>query len=259
MVMFAPRILGALFMLLIGFIIAKFVAKILRKVLTKVDGLSDYINNMELFGENSIQFKLSKIVSTTVYYILLLMIWALAADILGVEAITELLQSIFAYIPNLLVAFLYLLIGIFIADIAREFLLTTLKSLGIPSASLISGFVFYFLIINILLSALTQAKINTDFIAGNISILLGGVVFAFAIGYGLASKDIAGNIISAFYWKDKFNVGDEIDVDGISGTIIAIEKSNLVVQTSNGEAFVPMSKVSKNAIIIRRKNTPQDD
>ena len=101
---------------------------------------------------------------------------------------------------------------------------------------------------------MTQAKINTEFISSNISIILGGIVLAFAIGYGLASKDIAGNLISSFYWKDKFEVGDEIEVEGLSGEITAIEKSHLVLKTDNGEAIVPMNKVSKNTIIIRKQD-----
>ena len=252
---FAPSVIGALFILLIGWIAARFIAKFLRRLLNKigVDKLSDYINNMELFGESSIQISLTKIITGFFYYIILVMVWVAAADVLGIQAVTDILNDIIDYIPNLLVAFIYLLIGIFIADLARKFVLTTLQSLGIPSATFIAGFIFYFLIINILLGALTQAKINTEFIASNISIILGGVVLAFAIGYGLASKDIASNLINSFYWKDKFNEGDEIVVDGVEGRIMSVEKSHLLVETSDGEAIIPMNKISNNTIIIRRK------
>lgn len=252
---YAPSILGAFFFVIIGYIIARFIRKGLRKLLAKlgVDRLSDYINNMELFGERSYQISLSKILTTVVYYVIMLMVWVAASDILGIEAISALLNDIIAYVPNLVIAFIYLLIGVFVADLARKFVQTTFESLGIPSARLISGFVFYFLIINILLGALTQAKINTEFIASNISIILGGVVLAFAIGYGFASRDIAGNIINAFYWKDKFQVGDEIEVEGVVGRVIEIERSTLVLQTDEGTAIVPMNKISKNTVVIRNK------
>jgi len=258
---FAPNLVGAIIVFLIGFLIAKFVRKFLLKLLQKIgiDKLSDYINNMELFGESSFEFKLSGIISSFIYYFMLLMAWVAAADVLGIPAISALLNDIIAYVPNLLVAFIYLLLGVFIADLARKFVGTTLKSLGIPSANLISGFIFYFLIINILLGALTQAKINTEFIAGNISIILGGVVLAFAIGYGLASKDIAGNIINAFYWKDKFNVGDEIEVDGVIGKVVEVERSNLILETPNGTAIVPMNKISKNTVMIKDRGQKADD
>ena len=61
-----------------------------------------------------------------------------------------------------------------------------------PSASLISNFVFFFFI-NILIVALSQASINTSFIEQNISIIIAGGVLAFSIGYGLASKDIVSS------------------------------------------------------------------
>ncbi len=256
-----PNLLGAIVVVIIGWILAKFVAKILKRILNKlgVDRLSNYINDMELFGEGGVKISLTSILSKFVYYFLLLFTWVAAADVLGVDAITELLNNIIEYVPNLLVAFVYMILGIFLADLARKFVLTTLQSLGIPSAGLIAGFIFYFLIINILLGALTQAKINTEFIASNISIILGGVVLAFAIGYGLASKDIAGNIINAFYWKDKFNVGDEIEVDGVIGRVVEIERSNLILDTPNGTAVVPMNKISKNTVLIKRSDSQVEE
>ena len=147
---YAPSIFGALIVLLIGFLVTKFATRLLRKLLNKlgVDKLSEYINDMKLFGENSLTISLSNILSSFLYYIVLLVVWVAAADVLGIPAISELLNDIIQYIPNLLIAFVYLLIGIFVADLARKFVHTTLQSLGIPSASLISGFIFYFLIIN---------------------------------------------------------------------------------------------------------------
>ena len=75
-----------------------------------------------------------------------------------------------------------------LAEFFRSVLETTMKSLGIPSATMIANFFFYFLFINIVIVALSQAEINTDFLSQNISLIIGGIVFAFALAYGIASK-----------------------------------------------------------------------
>ena len=253
LISFIPRFLGALVVLLIGWLIVRSISRLIRNLLKKikVNRLSDYINNMSIFGDRKLNFSLRRIISTFIYYFLMLIVWVAAADILGIEAVTSLLQGVIDYLPNLVVAFIYLMVGIFLADLARKFILTTLNSLGIPSSRLIAGFIFYFLVVNILLGALTQARINTEFIAGNISIILGGIVLAFAIGYGLASKDVAGNLISSFYWKDKFTAGDHLNVEGVEGEIIKVEKSHLVLKKSDDTTvIVPMSKVSNSIISI---------
>ena len=109
---YAPSILGALVVLLLGFLFAKFSTRLLRKLLNKLgaDRISDYINNMQLFGENSFTISLSRILSSFFYYMILLMVWVAAADVLGIPAISKLLNDIIHYIPNLLIAFVYLLI-----------------------------------------------------------------------------------------------------------------------------------------------------
>lgn len=250
-----PQLLAALGVLIVGWIGVRLLVRLLRNLLNRlgVNRLSDYINQMELFGEGSVKLNLTKVVCAFVYYFLMLMVWVLSADVLGIDAITIMLNDIIAYIPNLFVAFIYLLIGILLADIVRKFFLTTLQSFGIPSARLIAGFVFYFLIINIMLGALTQAKINTEFIAANISIILGGIVLAFAIGYGLASKDIARNLISAFYWKQKFNIGDVIEVDGVRGEIMVIDNSHFILSQDDKQIMLPMYKLSRSTTTLISK------
>ncbi len=247
-----PKILGALFIVLIGFIIARFIGKFLDRFLAKigVNKISDLINNMELFGPGKMQFNLSGLIGKIFYYAILMMFFMMAADVLHIQAITDLLNDIIDYLPNLLTAMVILFFGIIIADVFRKGVKSALDSLGIPSANLISSFVFYFVLVNIALTALGQAKINTDFIAQNISIIIGGIVLAFAIGYGLASKNIAANILSSFYLKDQFRPGMYIDINGQRGEIIRMDKSSLLLRTDDGILMIPLSHLATEMVKI---------
>ena len=119
---------------------------------------------------------------------------------------------------------------------------TGLTSLGVSSAGILSSVVFYFLFINIVISALSQAEINTEFLAQNISIIIGGVIAAFAIGYGLASKDVMSNMIASFYTGKQFQIGDKITIDGVTGVISNIDKSSLTIKTETGRVMFPLNK-----------------
>jgi hypothetical protein len=260
MVSIVPNLLGALLTFFIGWLIAKAIRKLLKVFLGKlrIDRVGEYISEMDMFGGKEFQFSLVDFLSKFVYYFLMLIFLVAAADVLGVDAISNLLTDIINYIPNLFTALVLLVIGVILSDFLKKMVLTALESLGVPSAKLISGFIFYFLLINITLVALSQAQINTEFIAANISIIIGGAVLAFAIGYGLASRDIAANLINAFYWKDKFKIGDHIKIEEVEGEITRIEKSNIIVENEEGEFIVPMKKMSNHSIRIRRKEIGSD-
>ncbi len=88
----------------------------------------------------------------------------------------------------------------------------------------------------------------------NISIVLGGVILAFSIGYGLASKSLMANMLAAFYSKDKFEEGDEITIEGKKGIVVNLDSTTLTLRVDDGEMIVPLSKLSNEKYLINRKN-----
>lgn len=247
-----PRVLTAIVILIIGIIIAKIIAGIIRRLLEKVqvDKLGDKLTEIDIVEKSNIKIKISKIISKFVYYIMVLFFMVASAEALGMPAISDLVKDIINFIPNLIVAIIMLILGLLVAEVLKNIVLTALKSLGIPSANMIASFVFYFILITVFVSALRQAAIETNFLETNLSILIGGVVFAFAIGYGLASKDLLKNIISSFYNKGRLSVGDRISVDDVSGEIIEIDNTTVTIRSNDRRIVYPLSHVLGNKLTI---------
>jgi len=248
-----PNFIMALVLAIIGIIIAKLVAKFVKKVLLgiNVDKIGEKLNEIDIVEKTNVKIKISTILSKIVYYFLILFTLVIATDILQMPAVSNLVVGLFNLIPNFIVAGIILILGTLFADLLRSIAQTTLESLGIPSARLLASFVFYFLFINIVISALTQAKINTEFLSQNISLVIGGIVLAFAIGYGLASKTSMQNFLASYYSKGKFDVGDTISIDGETGKIVEIGKSSLILISDSGNKIIfPLSHVSNSKIEI---------
>lgn len=247
---FVPNLLGALIVLLIGYMIARLLRKAIRKLLekAKIDQLGEKLNSIDIVDKANIKIKLSVLFSKLIYFILMLFVWVGATDVLGMDAISTLVSDIIDFIPNVLVAIVILIIGLLLADLIRKAIKTTCESLGIPSANIIATIVFYFIFINIVISALSQAKVNVEFLSQNISIVIGGGVLAFAIGYGLASKDILSNFLASFYGKNLFEIGDVVKIDDVEGEIIEIDRSNITILTKNKKVVVPFKNAVANKI-----------
>jgi hypothetical protein len=247
-----PKILLAILIFVIGFIISKIIASIITKLLSKmgIDKLGEKLNDIDIISKSNMSIVPSKIIGKFIYYMLLLIFTLVATDVLGVPAVSQLFRDIISFIPNLLVAIIVLILGILLADLIKNIVYTACNSLGIPSAKLIASFLFYFLFINVVIMALTQANIQTDFIASNISILIGGAVAAFAIGYGLASKDVVANFIASFYSKDRFEIGDKVVIDGEQGEIVDIDRSAITIDNGEYRTIVPLSKTISEKIKI---------
>ena len=249
---FLPNLIFALAILIIGWIFAKIVARVFKNILRalKVDSIADKINDIDIVRKTNIKILPSNVISKLIYYILMLFVLVIATEKLGVEAVTDLLTDFIGYLPRLLTALLFFVIGLLIADAIRGVVLTACQSLGIPSSSIIASVVFYFIFLSVTMSALDQAGIQTDFIKSNLMIIIAGAVGAFALGYGLASKGMMANFLASFYTKSKFIVGDTITINGIKGQIIEMDNTTAVVQTENSKVVLPLSKLAENEVEI---------
>ncbi len=250
-----PNLVGALAIFFVGWFIAKLVARIIKKLLASIgiDTLAEKLNEIEIVDKSNIKIIPSVLISRILYYLILFVSIMAATDVLGMKALSDLMTSIMNYIPNLISALIVLIIGVVIADFLKKIVQTTCDSLGIPASKMIANLVFYFVFLNVIMITLKQANLQTDFIETNISIILAGVILAFAIGYGLASRGLMSNMLSSFYNKEKVKVGDTIVINGTQGKVIEIGNTNLTLQADDRKIMIPLYKLTSENIEILDK------
>lgn len=118
-----PKIVGALLILLVGWFVARIVRRIVKRVLDRPPvtavldkaGIGPVLNNAG--------YSAASLLATVIYAILMLIVFIVAADALQVEAVVDLLESLVAYLPLILVAIIILVvtgaIGSFAGDMAQ--------------------------------------------------------------------------------------------------------------------------------------------
>ena len=115
-----PRIIGALLILLIGWIIAKLLTVITRKLLHWVKLDARVGKGLEGAGEKPLS--LEDVITKTVYYVIIFIAILAALNALGLTQITAMfsgmLAQVFAYLPRVA----YALVLAFIAWIVARFL-----------------------------------------------------------------------------------------------------------------------------------------
>ncbi|MFK7773675.1 MAG: mechanosensitive ion channel domain-containing protein [Saprospiraceae bacterium] len=247
-----PNLLKALIIFIVGYLIAKIVAKIIKRALKLigVDKLGDKLNAIDLVQDNNIEIVPSTIFSKVFYYIILLLVTVLATDVLQVEAVSKLMSDLVTYMPNVLVAMILIGIGLLVADAIKGVVQTACESFNIPSAKMIGNVVFFLILIVVLVSALSQLGIETNFMITVITIILGGIVLAFSLGYGLASKGTMSNFLASRQNDNKFKIGDTISIDGTKGIILDIDQSSVTLKTENSKIIIPLYKFASEKIEV---------
>ncbi|GAB3979465.1 hypothetical protein GCM10028806_44860 [Spirosoma terrae] len=249
---FVPRILGAIVILLIGVGVARIIAFIVRRVLAQVgfDKIGSRLNEISIIKQLNTEIKLSDIVAKVLYYFILLVFITASTETLGVAAITEMVSSLVNFIPKVIAAAIMLQVGVLLADTLRGAVYNLCQSFNISSARLLSMIVFVFFLIITIISSLAQAGINTELLESSFNLIIGGGIFAFAIGYGIASRDVMANILSSFYSRNKYKEGQIIQIDEVKGEIIKVDSTSLTLRTGDTTTVFPLQVLQTKKVEI---------
>lgn len=249
---FVPKLILAILVYFIGLLIAKVVRYIILKVLKKIeiDNLGEKINEIDFIKKFKIEVVLSKIISSVLYYFILMIFISAATETLGVKVITDLVASMINMIPKIIAAMILLLVGLLVADGMQKTVVVACKSLNISSGKLIGNIVFFFLLIITIIAALGQAGINTTLLETSFTIIIAGIIFAFSFGYGMASKDVLANMLSSFYSKSKYKQGQTIEIEGVKGVISSVDQTSIVVDTGNSKTVFPLNILQTQKVVF---------
>lgn len=197
-VLFLPALVGALIILLIGWIIAVGLDRIVVQVLKqlKLDSALNRFGAKTLFKKAGSDFELSEFIGALVKWSILLITFLAASDILGLDQVTTFLNRILIYVPNVFVAVFVLLLGFLAANFFAGVVRGTFGAARIRLANAMASATRWTIYIFSILVALQQLGVASGFINQFITALLFGIALAASLAFGLGGQR------SAARWLD---------------------------------------------------------
>ena len=183
-VSFLPSLLGALLVFFFGLIVAIALGKVAEKfiALLRIDQIIGKMSFGEKFKEAGINIRISKFFGELVKWFLVLVFLMASTDILGLTQVSEFLNSVIIYVPNIVIATIILSVAFLLGNFVFHTVRSSSKVAGIMSASFLAIIAKWSIIIFGLLAALIQLGIATSLV----NTIFIGLVAAFSIAFGLA-------------------------------------------------------------------------
>ena len=181
---FIPRVIGFLVILIVGLIIATLVAKAFTFLLRKVgfDRLSNRIGLSRFEQRMGVSLDPAGVLGKIVYWFIVLVFLIPAADALGLPAVSNILNTFVAYIPNVFVAILVLFLGTLAATFVADLLRGATATTNVGNPNIFAAIARWAIIGFSALVALEQLQIAPFLI----NELFGAIVLAAAVAFGLA-------------------------------------------------------------------------
>jgi hypothetical protein len=127
---FVPKFLGFLAILIIGYLIAKLIARVIDGILERV-GFDRWVERGSLKAAmDKTKFDASDILAKIAFWAVFLITLQLAFGVFGPNPVSDLIRGMVAFLPNVFVAVVILVIAAALAKVATELLTATLGAVS---------------------------------------------------------------------------------------------------------------------------------
>jgi hypothetical protein len=229
---FIPDLIAALFIVLLGFVVAKIVDTVLSKGLAKLglDRLMTGAGVTKLLGRIGVTAPVSAVIGKIVYWFIVLTFVVSAAETMGLARVSSTLDAFALYLPKVFGAALILLAGLLLSHLVSGIVRGAAESIGVDYAGGLGRFAQGLLVIITVSLAIGQLQIETALLNTVIAIVLVSFGAAVALALGLGSRQIVGQILAGVYIRELYQVGDRIRVADVEGVVdeIGTVKTTLI-------------------------------
>src|SRR5437868_1489161 len=211
-----PKVIGFAVILIIGWIIASAlataVAAILRTVkfneLAQRAGISGFVQKMGVHSDAA------GFLATLVKWFVRLIVLVTAFDALGLPAVSQVLQQILLWLPNLVVALVVLVIAGLAANALASLVRGATAESGLGNPDLFANIARIAVWAFGIVVAVNQIGIATALVNTLFMTTVGTVALALGLAFGLGGRETAAQIVRGWYERSRQTGPQLVDTAG---------------------------------------------
>jgi len=195
-----PRLLGAVVILIIGWLVAKLLAfavvrglKLVRfDVVTSKAGVDGFLK------EGGIKKSTIDILGVLTYWFVILVTLLTTFNVLGLAVAADLFNRIALYVPKVIVAVLILAIGLYFARLVADSVTTYGRNVGMADADLMGRLSRYAIMAFVIIITLQQVDVDASILNHAFLITIGSLGLGLALAFGLGGQKWAAGALERF-------------------------------------------------------------
>jgi Conserved TM helix/Mechanosensitive ion channel len=259
----APKIIAALILLGIGLLVGRIIGWVVKKVAEKMN-LDRYWSRTGI-GESVSRagWNLTRIISVAARWFVYLFFISAAVNVLEFAQLSQAINDVWLWIPNVVAFIIILVIGALIADFVGRWMQHELPARGVVGGKTIALIATGILYAIVLVVATTQLNIGEAILNSVISALIWGMAAALAVGVGIG---LAYGLREAFpamirgttQIQPTLKSGQRVTIGGATtGTVQEAGSFSVILKDDQGKTIViPTKNILDKEIVIESGPAP---
>ncbi len=256
---FSPRLVGALVLIVLGWLIAR----ILKSFSVKLATISNQILNRFFTKGTLARFQFSKtltnLFSKIIFWGTLIFFATAATEILGLTAFSLWLNRLVTYFPHIFTGALIIIFGVLLSALGRDITLSATEATHFAYSRILGKVVQGTVLITAIIIGLDQIGIEVSFIVTLLAIILGSVLGSLALALGFGTKDLASNLIGGHHMKKVYQPGQFVRFGNAEGTVLELTPTSMILSTQEGRMTVPAKMFHSDPSLLIIKETRKDE
>jgi mechanosensitive ion channel-like protein len=192
-----PSIVGALLLLVIGWIVAGIVGGLVTRLLRKVglDQLATKAGITAFLQRARMKLDAAGLVGGIITWYVRLIFVVMAANAVGITAVSAVLNQIIGFIPNLLVALLILGAFAWLAGVVRNLVTGATETAGVQNSGALATLAYATVLGFGIVAAASQIGVAATLINILFTGVVAAVALALALAFGLGGREEAAQVL----------------------------------------------------------------
>ena len=253
---FLPRVLLALLVLLVGWLLARLLSSLLVRAIGRVDELWHRMISKRGLAPLQTRHPPTRMMGQLLFWILMLIFITISSDILGLNIFGIWLKEVISYIPLAAAGLLIVVVGFVVSSLARDLVSSAVVSAGMTQGDLLGRSVQMVILFIAVILGIDQIGIDILFLSVIAGIILASMLGGIALAFGLGARTHVSNIIAANQMRQIYQTGDRVRIGDIEGLVLEISVSRVIIETEDGSVDVPAKLFDEQISVIVERGNP---
>jgi len=195
---FFPNLLGAVIVLVLGWLIAVLLQKLVDRVfrLIGLQKVFEMARIEKVVEKGKFKTDTTGVIAALVKWIVLIIVFLTAADVLNLPQVVDFFGVILGYVPNVVAAVAIILIGAVLANFLSDVVRGSSEAGGLAYSRVLSAVTLWAVWVFAVLAAMLQLGIASDLIRTLFTGFVALVAIAGGLAFGLGGQDSAKRLLA---------------------------------------------------------------
>lgn len=247
---FVPSLVGALLLLLVGWLLARVVELASRRLLRTagLDRVAARLGVGEVLERTGNPASLSEIVARLLFWLVLLLFVLSSIETIGLVAVTATIDRLVAFIPRLIAAGLIVLLGVLAARFVGGVVASASAAAGVEGAGRLGLLAQGAVVALVSVVAIEQLGIATQVLVGPLTALVGAAGLAAGLAFALGARPIVTHILAGHFLEQSLPRDAFVEVAGRRGVVERIGPTDTLLRNGDESWSIPNHQLLEQVI-----------